>query len=464
MDTICEDKRFIKQPPDGVVEKYNENIRDCIAYVLGEDSEVVWQKCTKCNNYYPYHINFFGENQHAGKEYPLNTVCKSCAQWDHNRSKVYIKGIDSELNNIYNTYGEDVYITYRDHKVLEIYEHWKSKNKNKLPKVINNIDDKLFIIKHMYNQGKFSSFDDITDTSIRNVCGFGLNGINLKELYSYIFNVGINEYKNIVNDFAGAKIIIDKYIVDNNIIIKDKYKYSYHDIIRKCSLTGFFARFYNNDLLELIMQYYDYQYPAYKFEGGFKKYWEKQENRIKALKYFIEEDMKIELEKVPLYITLTALRDKGTSTMYYVCKKYYKSLFDWVNEVYPDRFDPKDFDIHYVRNNFDSIEEAEVHDVLKKKFKYVIYNPNNTDRTIKIDGKVPDWFVFTKNKCYIVEYFGLSMDRNTSHNSRIEDYRERTENKIEKYEKLDGYGKVYIFPEDLKDNFKGLLGKLDLVV
>jgi len=72
-------------------------------------------------------------------------------------------------------------------------------------------------------------------------------------------------------------------------------------------------------------------------------------------------------------------------------------------------------------------------------------------------------FLFAKDRCYIVEYFGLDMERNTSHNSRIEDYKERTEDKIEKYDKLDGYGKLYIFPDDLKDNFKGLMDKLDLI-
>jgi hypothetical protein len=216
-------------------------------------------------------------------------------------------------------------------------------------------------------------------------------------------------------------------------------------------------------MLELIMKYYDYKYPSYKFKGGFKNYWVKQENRIKALKYFIEEDMKIELEKVPLYITLTVLRDKGGNTLYNICKKYYNSLFEWVNEVYPNKFDPKDFDIHYVRNNFDSIEEAEIHDILKEKCKYVIYNPNNTDRTIKIDGKVPDWFVFTKNKCYIVEYFGLITDRITD-NSRVNDYKDRTKNKIEKYNRLDGYGKLYIYHDDLQNNFSGLIEKLETII
>ena len=92
----------------------------------------------------------------------------------------------------------------------------------------------------------------------------------------------------------------------------------------------------------------------------------------------------------------------------------------------------------------------------------MIYNPNNTDRTIKIEGKVPDWFVFGTDKCYIVEYFGLIINRDVT-NSRVNDYKERTEGKIELYDKLDGYGKLYIYHEDLDNNFSGLMEKLKLI-
>jgi len=466
METICEDSRFVKNIPIETINKYNEYIRDCITYVLKIEPDIVWQKCTKCNNYYPYHINFFGENQHSGKEYHLNTVCKSCAQWNHNRSKVYIKGEDNELNFIYNTYGEEVYKLYRDHKTIEVYKHWTTTNKKVFPKIIHNKDDKLLIIKYMFEKGEFKEHEKLNDISVVKVCKFRLGDIKLKEFYDYVLETDLkisnNGYKNFIDNFEGARKVVDEYINKNNIIIEDIYDFNYYDIIRSCSLTGFLDRCCNNSILDFIMEYYNNEYPAYKFKGGSKKYWESKDNRIKALKYFIEEDMKIELDKVPLYITLTALR-KDNSTMYNLCKKYYKSLFEWVNEVYPDRFDPKDFDIHYVRNDFGSIEEAEVHDILNKEFKHkVIYNPNNTDRTIKIGGKVPDWFVFASDKCYIVEYFGLIINRD-SDNSRVNDYKERTEGKIEMYDQLDGYGKLYIYHDDLDNNFSGLMEKLKLI-
>jgi len=465
METVCEDKRFVKSIPVELINKYNEYIRDCITYVLGVEPDVVWQKCTKCNNYYPYHINFFKENPHPGKDYPLYTVCRNC-KWTNTRAKDFIEHKSKDLRIIYNKYGEDVYILYRDHKVLEIYKHWLNNYTYTLPRVINNEEDELYIIKYCYETGMFDKqLKNINLQDIKDVCKFWLRGdsnflekINL-ELFGAIFYKNGEKY---IDNIDEAKEIFHNYISKN--IINDIFESNYYEIIKLCKLNIFIKRFYDNSVLDFIMDYYNNQYPAYKFKGGFIKYWEKKRNRIRALKYFIEDDMKIELDKVPLYITLTALRNKGTTTMYSVCKKYYKSLFEWINEVYPDKFDPKDFDIHYVRNDFGSIEEAEVHDILSKEFKHkVIYNPNNTDRTIKIEGKVPDWFIFGSDKCYIVEYFGLNLDRNTSHNSRIEDYKERTEGKIEIYNELEGYGKVFIFPDDLKDNFSGLMEKIKLI-
>ena len=467
MDSISEDDtydRFVKEISNNVIWKYNEYIRDCILHVLEENPNIIWQKCDKCGNYYPYHKNFFDFNTDKNNEYMLNAVCRDCKPWDNNRGRTFIQGKDSNLNHIYNIYGATMYGIYRNHETILIFNHWRKIGKMNLPNILQNKDDKLIIIKYMFDKGEFKQYEEIDSKSIKEICGFGLTHVSIEDIYNYVLEMDYYECKSIVNDISGARLILDIYFLENQNNEKSIYEYSYYEIIKECKLGGYLYKYYENSLLDFIMDYYNNEYPSYKFKGGYIKYWSKQENRIRALKYFIEEDMKIELDKVPLYITLTALKINGTSTLYNVCKNYYDSLFDWVNEVYPDRFDPKDFDIHYVRNDFDSIEEAEVHDILKKEFKNkVIYNPNNTDRTIKIGGKVPDWFIFASDKCYIVEYFGLNLDRNTSHNSRIEDYKERTEGKIEIYNELDGYGKVFIFPDDLKDNFSGLMEKIKFI-
>lgn len=464
MDVISEDDRFIKHINRDMIERYNEYIKDCIDHVLEINPDIVWQKCTKCGNYYPYHINFFKENPHSGTEYQLYTVCRDCNGWNKERSKDSIIYSDSKLHNIYKLYGFEIFKSYKQHDTIAIYNHWKSISKSGLPYLLKNKDDKLKIIKYMYGKGEFEKFKDLNEGSIICVCGFNLNQIELSEVYKYVLNVDIKENSKSIDKIENAKEIFFNYCNKNNIDITNPFGIRYYVLIRKIKLAGFIKRNYKNDLLTFVMNLYDNKYPAYMFGGGYQKYWKSQDNRDKALKYFIEQDMKISIEKIPLYITLTSLRNNGTNTMYSVCKKYYKNLYEWVNEVYPDVFDPRDFDIHYIRNDFDSIDEAEIHDVLNDMFKNVIYNPRNTDRTIVIDGMIPDWFIFTDIRCYIIEYFGMDVGMDTD-NKRISEYQEKTKHKIEKYNNdIKNYGKLYIFPDDLKDNFSGLKEKLKMII
>ena len=136
---------------------------------------------------------------------------------------------------------------------------------------------------------------------------------------------------------------------------------------------------------------------------------------------------------------------------------------EWVNEVYPGKFIEEDFNIGVIRNSFDSAEEHTIHDILFGKFKNVLYNQRNTKNTIRILGMEPDWFIFTDNGVWVVEYFGISNNMK-DYNTRITYYKKKTLKKIGKYEGMKWLGKVYIYPEDLKDNFKGLEEKLKVIV
>lgn len=81
---------------------------------------------------------------------------------------------------------------------------------------------------------------------------------------------------------------------------------------------------------------------------------------------------------------------------------------------------------------------------------------------IGLDDKILDWFVFTDKGCHVVEYFGLYVEREGS--SRIDDYRKRTDNKLEKYKELNGYKFMFLYPNDLKNNFEGVYKKLETII
>lgn len=467
METIPEDKRFIKAPSQEEILNYPEYIQDCINDVLQENNDIMWQRCTKCNNYYPYHINFFRENPHSGKDYPLYTICRDC-KWTTNRNKDWIRRNDRLLSSVFKNYGLDTYRLYKKNDIIGIYKDWINKQYSKsMPKIINNKESYLIIIKYLFDTGKINANNLIIKKIVKKYNLYSLEQLtNMDEIYKYLFqedhlnypwkyphyklshNMSFNQYKKIFNN----------YIHINNIKIKDIYNFDYVEIFKKCRIYYYLM----NDILKFIMNYYDNKYPAYKFKIKSVNYWKDKNNRVQALKYLIEEDMKIPLEKVPLYLTLETIRKKS-NTMRNLLRKYYdNNLWNWVDEVYPNKFIEEDFNITVIRNVFDSAEEHIVHDVLTDKFDNVIYNQRNTKNTIKISGMQPDWFIFTDNGIWVVEYFGISVDTN-AYNKRTHDYKKRALEKIEKYNNLNWLNKIYVYPDDLKDNFKGLEGKLKAV-
>jgi hypothetical protein len=333
-----------------------------------------------------------------------------------------------------------------------------------LPNIINNDEDKILIIKHLYKNNKFDKYDDITSNVIHKVCKFRVNGKNLIrkiqiELFG-CYSINGTEY---IDDIESAKHIFFKYLNDNNInYTQELYILKYDELIKQSKLRGYLRRTGNN-LLGLIMNLYDNKYGAYKFDTRGDKYWNIQENRIMALKFLIETDLQIPIDKIPLYLTLENIR-KQSNTMRNVLKKYYNNnIWLWVNELYPNYFDEEDFNITVIRHVFDSAEESLIHDILIGKFKNVLYNQRNTKNTITILGMQPDWFIFTNNGVWIIEYFGISVEHNT-YNKRTEDYKNKTLSKIERYKELEWLRTVYVYPEDLKNNFEGLNDKLNDIV
>ena len=467
MELIMEDERFIKTISKEKILQYPEYIQDCIQDVLNDQPDTIWQRCGKCNNYYPYHVNFFRENPHCGNNFPLYTKCRNC-QWTENRSKDWIRRNNNELSTIYRKCNIETYKLYKNQDLIGIYEDWMDKQYSKyIPSILNNKEGYLKIIEYLFDVGELTVDNLILDTVIKKYkLGSLQTHTGMNEIYTYLFgNDHLNfpwKYPNFqLNGIESKqyKKILNNYIQNNNIKIDNIYDYDYMEVLKKCRIYSHIS----NDILGFVMEYYNNEYPAYKFTIKSVNYWLNRENRIRALKYLIEEDMKLLIEKVPLYLTLENLR-RHSNTMRSLLRKYYdNNVWNWVNEVYPGRFDEGDFNITVIRNVFDSAEEHIVHDILIGKFKNVIYNQRNTKNTITIKGMHPDWIIITDNGIWVVEYFGISVDQR-EYNKRVTDYKEKTLSKISKYKCLKWLGTVYVYPDDLKDNFKGLEDKLKVVV
>lgn len=456
---IDEEPRFLDNVNYENDNTYTEFEKDCIKETLKLDNNLQWQRCKNCGKYYPLYNNFFPLNN-RGKNY--GTICNTCIQ---NGDTTKIIHPDSILNHTFKTYGYQTYLDFKNHNVIGIYNHYLNANLSDYPKIINNKNDFLTIITYLYSSEKINK-DEITITylinehKLKNITKY----LRSNDIYKHLFGNHPWQYPWHYKNFKlssrtidEACIIFNNYLKEKDIQIEDIYNFDYYDIARKSRI----GKSYYSDILAFVMRYYDDKYPAYKFNIASVNYWKKKENRVMALKYLIEEDMKLEIEKIPLYLTITSIRNIGTTTMYTVLKNYYSGLYEWVNEVYPNVFDPKDFDINYMRNEFDSIDEHTIDEILRDNFDNVLYNPKHNEHTVKLVGKIPDWFIFTTTGVIVVEYFGLWVKKRGMYNSRTRDYIISSKDKIEKYKTLQGYKFLYIFPEDLDNNYEGLYKKIE---
>ena len=130
-------------------------------------------------------------------------------------------------------------------------------------------------------------------------------------------------------------------------------------------------------------------------------------------------------------------------------------------------------------NIFNSLEERRVYDFIKNQMRlnYILclgHNHNksgkyvfNLNEDYEYERFHPDYVIEhidhegVKKKLYkpiIIEYFGLYKEIKTS--DVIEKYVKKTKVKIEYYNSRDDIQFIALFPEDIKNNFKGLVEKL----
>ena len=466
LDLIDEKPRYLDNVDYKNNNTYDEFEKDCIKETLKLDNSLQWQWCKDCGKYYPLNTIFFTLTNQDKNFY---TMCKNCLINDNKQHfrhpKYEVKTIE-EINNI------EMIKSYlpsydRDYDVISIYEDYLDSNRSHFPSKIRNKEDYILILKYLYSKGQINENELSNEYLLKIHKLKGISAyISIKDIYkllyddmpeNYPWRYKTYRYKS-PNDISVAVKVFSNYLGDNNIIINDVYTFDYKTHIKNAKLG---KKYYNGDVLDFVMRFYNYKLPAYKFKIISTNYWKDKNNRCVALKYLMEEDMRLDIEKIPLYLTITSIRSIGTTTMYNVLKNYYNNLYEWVNEIYPGTFDPKDFDINYMRNEFDSIDEQTINDILKSNFDNVLYNPKHNEQTIKLLGKIPDWFVFTTAGVIIVEYFGLWAKKRGMYNSRTRDYIISSKDKIEKYKTLQGYKFLYIFPEDLENNYKGLHDKIN---
>jgi hypothetical protein len=259
-------------------------------------------------------------------------------------------------------------------------------------------------------------------------------------------------------------------------IFLNRLKYDRNDLLsitaddfRNNGIPAVLFTYYNGSPSKCIIECFpEFNLLHWEFKQTSHNYWQKQINRKNALRELIEIKLKLKEDEIPQKINLSFLRNCYCG-FYEVLKKYYKSnIFLWINEVYPNRYQQKDFNLLIASDGTicRSFEEILIHNYIIDELKpdYLSYGKHqNSIENIFYneyynESYIADWII---NKKVIVEHFGLF--RNKPKDKIYVDYYNKTIRKVEFYEKYckeNNMKFIALFSKDIRSNLKGVKQKL----
>jgi hypothetical protein len=421
--------------------------------------ERVYVLCNCCSKYYPKDSVFWIYNK------PLDKLeLAKCRKCNNNSGNFIVKDkaerVKSKIYDKFDSHDISDEILYKQIKDLYdvIPEYMINKNfiDNVLKWFVKNNKNYVFTtpydfkkkikIKSIYD---YYNFYDVVDMFYGEYARY--------KPYKYEFEVDYT-----IKSKEYFKKCVDKYILEHKIdkneikTVKNIFNNNTRldNLLQKCGYSGY---------MDFLVDFYDGEYAGYNIPCSTGNYYHNTENVLYDFKYLVEKDLKLEIYKIPTYITRNYL-NTNIKPLYRAINKCpsnnMNSIFQVFNTLYPDTFEELDFDRHFTKEYFDSADEKGIHEILEEKFgKNLIYNMRSGSSGIKINGKMPDWIVI-KEKPIIVEYFGLYVNRNNT-NKRINEYKDRADNKVEMYSKLEHYDTLYFYPEDIENDYSGIRGKLE---
>lgn len=449
----------IKTKYKKIKNKYNDYEQYVINNYLKNNKNTLMKVCNKCEREFPIDTIFFYSDPNSSDK--LTGHCRGC---NSKKGKFSIKS-NRKYEYVYRNFGNDGFVALKNN-IGEFYHKYIYNKSINYPNLIFSTLDKMRIIKYFY-ETKVLCEEDLCKKKVEEMIGIKLSAVvSNDDINKFVSNCECivkpykyKYYKNEAINMELAKIIYLNYISDNNIKIDNILNYEKYDsLINNDMQINSKIRSIDGGILELLVKIYEY--PGYKFKYRSKRYYNYKDNRIYDLKYLIERDLKIETNKIPLYLTKYVLLQKARPIYTWMRSKGKEvDLFKLIDECYPNKFIREDFNINPYRSRFDSMEESQINDILKKEFNAVIYNERNNENEFEIGDKKPDWIILTEHGCYIVEYFGLYEDKENM-SSRGKMYKDKMNDKLKQYKKLLGYNFLFIYPIDLKNNFEGLYKKI----
>lgn len=460
IDLLIEDERDVKIYNEEWLSELDEYTQDVVKEVLM--GSVDWfRMCSKCNKHFPLDSRFYAIDNRAVKGF--SKICRICSG-----NREYFTHPNEEKNYTRRV-GNELFIDVTRGNVIQVFDMYVKRELKRLPDKFENKKSYKEYLFHLYNKG-IINVNNLTLKFLKNE--LKLSKINKyfniteiyqllfgKEYYLYCWKYPKHTFSDIKLTFGIANKVVKNYLKENNVIINDIFSYDYEGLFRACKINKFTSK----DILQFIVQLYEHKYAGYKFKTKSVNYYHNETNLLFDLKYLIEKDMRIHEDRIPLYLTKNNLQRYCRPLYQFIVTNRNGSIFEWVDKIYPNKYCREDFEVNPYRNEFDSDTEMFIHDILVEEFGgNVIYNQRNNTETVKLKNKVPDWFLFTDNGVWLVEYFGM-FEKRYIENNRIVDYKNKMDDKLKTYQTLDGYRFLYIYREDIVNNYAGVREKIKKV-
>lgn len=383
-------------------------------------------------------------------------------------------------NNIFNSLFETLEYCFPEYKLLpwlieSPWYYWKDENNIKY-----GLD---WLIRQLFSDGIIKTIDEIPKyVTIKLIVEkYKLYGLieqfnkNLYKIFNYLYPGKWEEWdfpfiaKGYFKDINNVKYAINKVFIEKLNYNKDDFLNITVSDLEKNNLLTILN--YHRPLTKCIIECF----PEFNiFEWEFNRttgYWKTKNNRIKAFKQLVEEKLLLDINNIPQIVTNCFLKNNYPKFSWILDEYYQSNIYNWVNEVYPNKFIINDFSSLVTSDGFlvGSKEEMLLHEFMISNYnndiKYVGNKRGNKYKWCNKKEKenyYVDWIVDCN---IIIEYFGLYKPKRLE--DHILEYVAKTHRKIVFFTDYcinNHWSFIALFPEDLKYNLQGVKDKLNIIL
>ena len=375
-------------------------------------------------------------------------------------------------------------LPYLFKKVACSYEYWENENN-----VFYAID---YMVEDLIINNKLSSYNDVVNLIRKDFIQYNISGIlynksiiEVLDFYlfrktgekidmQYYITKGFFDYKNIDD----LKIII-KWVLEEKSNWDGKdiewLRNNFHKNLFHNNGVSNIDRYLtknknieDNSLFTLLkITYPELDLYAWELPIVPTGFWHDKNNTNLALKQLIENRLNLNINDIPKVINNRYFDFYYTKFCFPLKKIYEGNIFNWINEIYPNIFTPRDFGYIECLDGtlVKSFSEQLIHNYLfntYSNFKY-IHNTKENNGYYKNNNYFPDWIISEK---YIIEYLGMfRKDKEKIKSKILLDYHNKTIDKIKFSNDNDShkYEFIFIYEQDLLQDLKGLKEKLKII-